>query len=534
MEIKRHLPPWLTVVTISVSILFFAFFAYAVKNEKYCSQNTPQKADAIFINTLKSFGPLEREEVPFLHDAHTDALDKQNKDCSTCHLSTEFSGEKILSLKFKRLEDKSRKQVMEVYHSECIFCHKEMNDTGAKSGPIELCGECHIKDPLYTSSAQIPDFNKFMHFIHTDSLKDPGTGKTDCSTCHHEYDSKTGKAGSCRYCHKTETEENPISMKQASHLSCIPCHKEKLADNTKSGPIKCGECHDPLEQMKINKPQNIPRLNSNQPDFVLISSAPQTQKETAGINPVPFNHMSHEQHQDTCRICHHAELDSCSRSCHTTRGSEKGGMITAEQAMHRTGSKQSCLGCHNAVKKEKACAGCHSTIESSADNKSMCIKCHMTPTDTDAVKNMDSEAVAEMMIESGKPVLETYSDKDIPETVTIKEISSQYGPVEMPHRFIITSLMNGIKDSKLAGTFHDTGTLCQGCHHNSPASKIPPRCISCHSAPFDENNPLKPGLKAAFHQQCMDCHAEMGIEAPLSTSCTECHAVAGKNKLQDF
>ena len=36
-----------------------------------------------------------------------------------------------------------------------------------------------------------------------------------------------------------------------------------------------------------------------------------------------------------------------------------------------------------------------------------------------------------------------------------------------------------------------------------------------------------PGLKAAYHQQCMGCHREMGLEKPAATECAACHQEKG-------
>ena len=121
-------------------------------------------------------------------------------------------------------------------------------------------------------------------------------------------------------------------------------------------------------------------------------------------------------------------------------------------------------------------------------------------------------------------VSETYSDEDIPETVAIKTLSNQYEPVKLPHRKIIRTMVAKIKSNQLANYFHhEKGTVCQGCHHNSPAAKTPPKCVSCHSKPFNEKDPFKPGLMAAYHRQCMECHKAMGIAKPVATDCTACH-----------
>ncbi|PLX47791.1 MAG: class III cytochrome C [Desulfobulbaceae bacterium] len=85
---------------------------------------------------------------------------------------------------------------------------------------------------------------------------------------------------------------------------------------------------------------------------------------------------------------------------------------------------------------------------------------------------------------------------------------------------------------------HTAGTapvdpLCVTCHANSPEADDP-SCKSCHAKDvFDADNmkknwdtPLlhhrnKPGLKAAYHRNCLGCHEEIG--AP--TGCTDCHAM---------
>jgi hypothetical protein len=134
------------------------------------------------------------------------------------------------------------------------------------------------------------------------------------------------------------------------------------------------------------------------------------------------------------------------------------------------------------------------------------------------------EVVAGMMLKSRAAITDTYRDADIPETVTIKELMAEYEPVSFPHRRIVRRLVSDIKEDKLARYFHSQkGTICQACHHNSPVSKKPPRCYSCHGKPFDEKELLRPGMKGAYHQQCMECHRQMGLENPDSLNCIECH-----------
>ena len=153
-----------------------------------------------------------------------------------------------------------------------------------------------------------------------------------------------------------------------------------------------------------------------------------------------------------------------------------------------------------------------------------CIKCHSTPVpEKGKVLSQDEEkALAGAMLQARKPVTGTYKEEDIPEKVLIKNHAKKYEAAEFPHRKVVNTLVKNIKDNKLAGYFHNQeGTICQGCHHNSPVAKKPPRCDSCHGKPFDPENPLRPGIMGAYHQQCMGCHKEMAIAKPVG--CIECH-----------
>ena len=132
---------------------------------------------------------------------------------------------------------------------------------------------------------------------------------------------------------------------------------------------------------------------------------------------------------------------------------------------------------------------------------------------------------AASLLDSVKEMLpKAIPDDQIPEKVTIAGLTKDYEAVEFPHRRIVHALMKDVATSRLAESFHNNAaTLCQGCHHNSPAQQKPPACNSCHGKPFTADNSLKPGLMGAYHQQCMTCHEAMGIEKPASRDCTACH-----------
>ncbi len=303
------------------------------------------RADIVTIDTMKIFGDIEKPEVVFLHDLHTDALEKKSKDCSACHMSGKnyeiipdtlkaaVEGIDIMSPKFKRLRDSGRQEVMDIYHTHCIECHTNMAEDGEKTGPV-VCGGCHREEKVM-SSRQPVGFDNSLHFRHSKAQE------KKCEQCHHEFDEKAKKLvyvkekeGSCRYCHKAETQENRISMKLASHLACINCHRKTLAEKKTAGPVKCSGCHDSKHQEMIAKLDVIPRMERKQPDVALIRTASENKDMIGRMNPVPFDHKAHEQYNDTCRACHHENLDPAtnviiSRIQKTEKGSKSNSPCTS-------------------------------------------------------------------------------------------------------------------------------------------------------------------------------------------------------------
>lgn len=480
------------------------------------------KSDLVTIDHMKIFGKLERPAVLFQHDLHTQALEEKNQDCSACHKSIKEK----LSQKFMRLEDTDQEEIMNVYHNNCIGCHEETLTAGAKTGPV-TCGECHMEDPTITSSRQPMGMDKSLHYKHTKSLENK------CEQCHHIYNKETKKLvyekekeGTCRYCHKKETEENRISMALASHETCIGCHMKAIEEKKDAGPVKCRGCHDSEAQLAFEKIVEVPRMDRKQPDFLMIKTGNQevdTQLKTR-MNLVPFDHKAHEEYNDTCRVCHHGDISPCSK-CHTLEGSEDADMINLEQAMHKTSINQSCIGCHNIKKQDKNCAGCHAFLEKNRkQDDAFCLNCHMNkiPMETEIEESGTDEAeMAGMLISSRQLVTRTYNQEDIPEKVVIKQLAKKYEPVEFPHRKVVNTIVDNIKDNKLATYFHTSkGTVCQGCHHNSPPNVKPPKCTNCHNQPFNEKDLFKPGILAAYHIQCMECHTNMEID---KVGCTDCH-----------
>ena len=514
-------------IIFSISICLTGTGIYGAKEPPESA--VQKRADIIQIDSMQDFGRLERPPVTFLHQKHTEALAEQNKDCSACHL---VENDRLVP-KFKRLKNTTKQEVMDIYHASCIACHQETAAAKQKSGPV-VCGECHRDRPDLVSIWQPIGMDRSLHYRHSKSQKEK------CGRCHHQFNEVTkklyhaeGKEGTCRYCHKDVTEENRISLRLASHLACIDCHSKTLAKFNDAGPVTCGGCHDPAQQKLIETLKVVPRMKRNQPDMVFVRTTKSGIKDSnpaTRMNLVPFSHKAHENYNDTCRVCHHANLNACVQ-CHTLQGTKEGNHVTLEASMHRLNVNMSCLGCHDLNQRDPKCAGCHASIaRTRQQDPAACQACHMGDVTQVAenIQNAEEKDLVAGMLEARNPVTQTFAESDIPEIVEMKALMNLYGPVKLPHRKIVQTLSDNIKESKLVRYFHrDESTLCQGCHHHSPAAKKPPSCASCHGRPFDERDPGKPGLMAAYHRQCMECHEAMGIEKPAATNCVACHQKKG-------
>lgn len=522
--------------TILFALLMAAFFGLASAASQ--SDGSPPQPDALLLQ-LSVSGP-EMPAVRFLHDRHTDALAPKN-DCKTCHLNTTPA----YVFKFKRLENGTVAGDMALYHDNCIGCHEEKAGGGAPHGPLTgECRACHLeKGPGELSRALIA-LDKSLHYRHVAAkVIAPPTAAddTNCGACHHRYDPaakqifyQKGSEESCRYCHQAQVFDTARPLREASHSACVNCHRLTTERSQKAGPVECRGCHAADAQAAFEVVADVPRIERNQPDAVLLAAplpptAPDTAAAPARMQAVAFDHRAHETQAADCRGCHHAALDKCS-TCHTPRGIEKGGFVSLEQAMHDRATTRSCTGCHDRAQRADTCAGCHpvrGNVPATAVTAT-CTPCHAIeqaapplPPTPEARAALARQAVSERLAKVALPL----ADDRIPETVTIDGMVDLYGPAAFPHRRIVKRLTAQADASRIASHFHDGGlALCQGCHHNTPASERPPGCAACHGAAFSAATDDRPGLKGAYHGQCITCHQVMKIQKPAATDCTGCHA----------
>ncbi len=447
---------------------------------------------------LSGTGELTRPPVHFRHEQHTKALGPAS--CKECHLQGAKGEWSWTFLSARAAPDAD--EAMHRFHDGCIGCHERATPP---SGPV-VCAGCHPATPRLIGAQAEMRFDNSLHARHVKAHPDK------CDTCHHVRDQASGalvaapgQESGCLACHGPVARDGVRSLRQASHDSCVSCHLQ--AKSEPRPPFTCTGCHDAAAQAAFTRLPDPPRLMRGQPDHLWVSGGKAS--ETA----VPFAHAAHERIARACSDCHHLTMDRCS-SCHTQAGAEKGGGIILAEAHHRRDATASCVGCHAQQTEVKACSGCHDPSAAAGPEKTSCVVCHRGATDAAA---LTSPPPAPSPVELAPLATLVYEAE-----IVIDSGGGEYQAAKLPHGKIITALDRPVRDSALARAFHQqTDTLCAGCHHHAPVGTRPAPCVSCHGVAGVTDD--RPGLKVAYHRQCIGCHERMG----LPVGCTDCHAAIG-------
>ena len=131
-----------------------------------------------------------------------------------------------------------------------------------------------------------------------------------------------------------------------------------------------------------------------------------------------------------------------------------------------------------------------------------CTECHecATPTLTDnCLKACPRHLMTHQTTE--------HSLTEAPDTIMLGQLADQYRPVRFDH--------------KAHANMAEMGLNCASCHHYSPPGRVP-GCRECHEGEGDPTDLAKPGLKGAYHRQCISCHREWSHD----TKCVLCHVPA--------
>ncbi|MBN2563345.1 MAG: cytochrome c3 family protein [Phycisphaerae bacterium] len=136
------------------------------------------------------------------------------------------------------------------------------------------------------------------------------------------------------------------------------------------------------------------------------------------------------------------------------------------------------------------CRRCHTCDHPSAENPCL----HPCPRPRAAEF---AEELKKTHVPDGVILLDMLSD--------VKDVTDHFGPVPFDHA-------GHAKWAEIADG-------CTMCHHYTPEGASHPACRTCHEASFIHEDMRKPGLKGAYHRQCMGCHREWSHD----TRCRACH-----------
>ncbi len=93
-----------------------------------------------------------------------------------------------------------------------------------------------------------------------------------------------------------------------------------------------------------------------------------------------------------------------------------------------------------------------------------------------------------------------------PDIVMLADLEDLYEPVPFDH--------------KVHAEMAEMSSGCAACHHHTVESSRHPACRTCHRASGSNEDHAMPGLRGAYHRQCLSCHRQWSDES----SCGACHA----------
>lgn len=110
-----------------------------------------------------------------------------------------------------------------------------------------------------------------------------------------------------------------------------------------------------------------------------------------------------------------------------------------------------------------------------------------------------------------EPLGATANARDLPKTVVLGQLENLYGPVPFDHKA-------HVKMAEMSGG-------CVLCHHYTPDGQKHSSCRSCHNSQLAPDSATMPGLKGAYHRQCLSCHQEWSRD----TGCNSCHIAKSRH-----
>jgi hypothetical protein len=391
----------------------------------------------------------------------------------------------------------------------------------------------------------------FDHKKHAEALKKEGKkeGET-CDTCHPL--DKEKNLILFDFPKKVKKKDKDL-VRNAYHGECISCHKEKLREKKKSGPVICGDCHK-KEYGSITVKYPIIEF-----DFYYHDKHVKKLKEKIGKDACSLCHHTYdideedetlalvyeEGTEDSCYYCHDLEKKRGPKLTAITRVTSKKG-LNVQRSSHLR-----CLNCHLEYEKEL-----ESKKEKKKDKKAgptECAKCHTgkykTIAELEKVPRPDRG-------QKEKPFINIENAKMKGVAFDHKFHEKNHKTCRGCHHETLNSCktchtLTGSSDGKwvnIANAYHDVFSVrsCAGCHNTKKSAKD---CAGCHFSirPMDLETmgPKKEGcsrchtgkkeviphtgkekemeIKVLGKETCHLCHTGRKEVIPHTGNCLRCH-----------
>lgn len=134
------------------------------------------------------------------------------------------------------------------------------------------------------------------------------------------------------------------------------------------------------------------------------------------------------------------------------------------------------------------------------EGASDCRRCHTCDRPTPENRCLPECTRSRML--AGGAYLPEYEGPDV---IILDAVGGTYLPVPFDHK----------GHAKMA----EMTLGCVACHHYTPAGQPHPACKTCHDVSSADASIRKPGLRGAYHRQCLNCHREWINEK----DCAVCH-----------
>jgi hypothetical protein len=317
----------------------------------------------------------------------------------------------------------------------------------------------------------------------------------------------------CDTCHPVDKENNLLlfdfpkkgdrkdkdSVMHAYHDECINCHKDKLAENKKAGPVVCGDCHiNELQYVEIDLPVF-------EFDF--------------DVHDIHDKKLQERKIKDNCDLCHHTYNDG--------------------NLVYEKGTEESCYYCHDLDMEVGPTLAVERRVIEKKDfslqkvSHIRCMNCHLYyilqegpppkgeekkagPIVCDKCHTGKYKTIAELE-EVPRP------DRDQPEKPFIDIKEAKMKGVSFDHK----SHEKSAKTCRVC--HHETLEACKECHDltGSPDGKFVNTANAYHAIASEQSCA---GCHDTYKsdKECAGCHVfikpiDLATDDPKKESCALCH-----------